>query len=273
MIILRFGKSGRLAGICETATRLTHPHCVRFSLARDGSFSRDGDGAEYESFQAILQAHSGEDFLVLDASVDHSSSAALASHELFKRDCVAALDRQGLLWRCIGFSSGITLIDADRVRHSAAHMLEYRRQKLAQQELFETLGCPVFLPQLFTLVGPRTYAAQSAAWAQIFRARVERATDIVINEPHTRRAWASEYEVLRCLLGFLVHGQPTSVTSPFVQGEFTLDEIASGVELPLPLMVYSKGVGQGWLSGDYLPPSPCRDPQAIGVELLRSLNF
>jgi hypothetical protein len=273
MIILRFGKSGRLAGICETAIRLACPSSLVVSLTREGTFLQDEGRAEYKSFEALLHGNPGEAFMVMDASVDHSSSAALSIHEHFKRDCIAALARQGLLWRCIGFSSGITLIDASRIRQSAAHMIEYRRQKLAQQELFESLGCPVFLPRLFTVVGPRTYAGQNAAWAHIFRARLERSTGIILNEPHSRRAWASEFTVLRCLLGFLADVRPANVNSAIVQGEFTLDEIASSFELPLPAMRYSAGSGEGWLSGDYLPPSPLVDPQTIGVELLRSLNF
>ena len=273
MIILRFGNSGRLAGVCETATRLTYPQCSRFSLTRGGNFRRDRDGLEYASLQSMVQANPGEKFLVLDASVDHSCTESLVSHESFKRDCIEALGRQGLLWRCVGFSSGITLIDPAQVRPTATHMLEYRRQKVAQEELFITLECPVFLPQVFTLIGPRTYAAQNAAWAQILRARLERATGTVLNEPHSRRAWVSEFEVSRLLLTFLFAETPANLVTPLIQGEFTLHEIATDNHLPLPAMSYSEGIGEGWLNGDYVPQSPLLNQQAITDELLRSLNL
>lgn len=272
MIILCFGSSGRLAGICRMAVRITHPGSLMVALSRDGGFRGEDGAPEYGSLQAVMHAHPGEQFLVLDASVDHSSSESLIAHESFKRDCIAAIGRHGLLWRCVGFSSGITLIDAARVRPLATHMLEYRRQKLLQEELFATLGCPVFLPRLFTLVGPRTYARQSAAWAQVLKSRLVRAKDLVLNEPHSRKAWASEFEVLRHLLRFLAAGRPVNVTEPIVQGEFTLHEIASGERLPMPAIDYVVGSGQGWLCGDYLPAAELQKPQDVTDELLQAIT-
>jgi hypothetical protein len=216
-----------------------------------------------------MRAYPGEAFLVMDASVDHGSSEALVVHEKFKRDCIATLARRGLLWRCIGFSSGIAMIDAGRVRPSATHMLEYRRQKLLQEELFATLKCPVFLPRLFTLVGPRTYASQNAAWAQILRHRLDRTTGVVLNEPHARKAWVSEFEVWRCLLRFLAREQPVSVTGPLVLGDFSLHEIATGHGLPMPAVDYAIGSGEGWLCGDYLPLTPLHETLDTTDELLR----
>lgn len=271
MIILRFGTSGRLAGICRTATRVTHPDCPVVAMSRECGFRCEDGGQEYGHLEAVMQAHPSEAFLVVDASVDHGSAEALVAHERFKRDCIAMLGRRRLLWRCVGFSSGITAIDAARVRPSATHMLEYRRQKLLQQELFTSLGCPVFLPSLFTLVGPRTYAGQKAAWAQILRSRLEREKGVVLNEPHYRKAWASEFEVLRRLLRFLAAEQPASVTGPLVEGDFTLHEIACGEKLPMPVIDYATGNGEGWLCGDYLPATTLSEPQDVTDELLRAM--
>jgi len=281
VIILRFGKSGRLARICETAARLTHPESPFFSATRGGAFQAgqgggvlqaDQGGGVWPTIDALLQSQANQQVLVLDASVDHSSSAALIAHESFKRETIASLGRAGVLARVIGFSSGIALIDAARIQPTAAHMLEYRCQKLAQEALFAGLACPVYLPQLFTLVGPITYAGQSAAWAQILKARLERAGGTVLNEPHARKAWVSEFHVLRTLLNFLAAPKPANHTGPLVSGEFTLAQIASDPDLPAPPLAYTQGAGQGWLSGDYLPPAPRHNPQTITEELLRSLN-
>jgi len=271
MIVLRFGISGRLAGICQMAVRITHPGCPVVALGRDGGFRGEHGGPEYGALEAVMHAHPGEQFLVLDASVDHSSSEALVAHESFKRDCIAAIGRRGLLWRCVGFSSGIAMMNADRVRPTAPHMLEYRRQKLFQEDLFASLGCPIFVPRLFTLVGPRTFATQGTAWAQILRSRIDRAAGVVLNEPHARKAWASEFEVLRRLLGFLGVDRPESVVEPLVQGDFTLHEIACGERLPLPPIRYAVGSEEGWLSGDYLPAAPSTCREDVTTELVRAI--
>jgi len=150
-------------------------------------------------------------------------------------------------------------------------MLEYRRQKLLQEELSTTLECPVFLPRLFTLIGPRTYASQNAAWAQILRARLESANGVMLHEPHSRKAWASEFEVLRCLVRFLAADHPVSLTGPIVSGYFTLHEVARGERVPMRAIDYAIGSGEGWLCGDYMPATPLLEPVDVTDELLRAI--
>jgi hypothetical protein len=273
VIILRFGRNGRLAGICRAAAELRHPSVLSFHLTRDGGFRQDSNGLHYSNIEMLARGYPGQSFLVMDASVDHSSQEAMVAHECLKRECISWLDSKELLSECVGFSSGITLIDPSQFQNAATHMLEYRRQKIAQEDLFLSLSCQVFLPQLFTVIGPRTYASQKAAWAQIFRARLERATGTVLHHPHSRRAWASEFEVFRQLLGFLQEDLPGNITGPIVQGEFTLAEIAGSRQLPLPALAYDDGQSSGWLKGDYLPSIPLDNPQFIADELLRTLYF
>jgi hypothetical protein len=238
---------------------------------RKGAFLAEDGTRDYRHLEAILEAYPSDKILVVDASVDHGSADALVAHERFKRGCVSTVHKQGRLHCCVGFSSGIATIDAARIRTSATHMLEYRRQKLLQEELFASLNCPVFIPQLFTLIGPRTYSKQGAAWAQILRSRVDHATDTVVNEPHSRKAWASEAEVFRRLLRFLITREPSNVTGPLVQGLFTLHEVARGELLPIPPIDYSLGDTAGWLLGDYLPDSAMPPPTDLGDMLLQSL--
>jgi len=273
MIILRFGRTGRMAEICLAVIRITHPKCLSVFADRKGGFCLEDGFLEYDNLEAVLKAHPNEAFLVLDASVDHRSTGQLISHENFKRECISMLQKNGRLWRCVGFSSGIATIDAIRVRPSARHMLEYRRQKIFQEELFAELECPVFLPQLFTLVGPRTYTGRTSAWAQILSSRLARAKDVVLNEPQARKAWVSEFEVFRHLLRFLVSEQPINVTGPLVQGNLTLHEIASGEQIPILAIKYTTGTEEGWLDGDYVPnilPTPSQD---VSNELLRAITI
>jgi hypothetical protein len=272
VIILRFGKSGRLARVCESAARLIYPESLFFNATRGRTFQGDRSGSEWPTVEALLRSQPNQQVLVLDASVDHSSTEAMIAHEDFKRKTLTALNRAAVLDRVVGFSSGITLVDATRIRATATHMLEYRRQKLAQEELFVSLPCAWYLPQLFTLVGPITYANQSAAWAQILKARLDRVSDAVLNEPHVRKAWTSELHVLRTLLDFLSAVRPANRTGPLVSGEFTLAQIASDPALPVPPLAFAQGHVVGWMSGDYLPPMPLHNSQTIIEELLRSLN-
>lgn len=274
MIIVQFGKSGRLAQICEKTLKLTYANAMIYNVNRDGKFtsdSYDGRPVTQNSVEALLKAYPEYKCIVVDASVDHSSIQALITHETFKRETIATICRYGVLDRTIGFSSGITLLEVNRILPDAVHMLEYRRQKLAQQEQFLNLPCPVFLPRLFTLVGPITYAVQGAAWAQVLKARLKRETGTVLNEPQARKAWTSEFQVTRAVLNFLAEPTPISTMETIVSGEFTLAQIADDVSLPLPALTYTLGQRAGWLVGDYLPPQAIREPLFIHDELLRSL--
>lgn len=271
MIILRFGRSGRLARICESAMRLANTHSAVYTARRDGTFILDSDLTTQLPADAIIESLKGRAVTVIDASVDHSSTANLLAHETFKKDVLLRLRDQGVLARALGFSSGITLADASRIRAHSPHMQAYREQKLAQEELFNSLHCPVLLPNLFTLVGPITYATQGAAWAQILKARVQRGETVALSEPHVKKAWASEFRVSRQVLAFLVASAPESVRGPLVDGDFTLADIASSPCLPIPALNYTTGGQPGWLEGDYLAPEHFSDSHSIHGELLRAL--
>lgn len=274
MIVLRFGKSGRLAQICETAIKLAIPSAIIYTANREGEFLiGDGltDHSRHKTLDSLLQVHPSTKLVLLDTSVDHRSTTNLIAHETFKREVIASLDRRNALSVAIGFSSGITLVDAHRISDAAPHMLEYRNQKLAQESLFGALTCPVFLPNIFTLVGPITYAAQGAAWAQILRARLLRSSNVELNEPQAKKAWTSEFQVFKSVFGFLTEKIPDDINGPLVDGVFTLSDIASGAYLPIPALAYSVGSATGWLNGDYLPPAPITEHHSIGDELIRAL--
>jgi hypothetical protein len=283
VIVLRFGKSGRLARICETAVRIAHPAAQVFSVTRERTFRADADDSLWVDLDSLLRSHADHRVWFLDASVDHSSSRALIEHEQFKRGVIGALKGAGVLERAVGFSSGIAAVESVRIQSIAAHMHEYRNQKLAQEALFASLDCPVYLPQVFTVVGPITYASQSAAWAQILKARLERIAGTVLNEPHAAKAWVSEHTLLRTLLEFLTTDAPEDLTGPLLSGIFTLAEIAANPKLPLRPLPYASGGSQGWLIGDYLPPGlegcagagrprDLYDLQVMNEELLRCIR-
>lgn len=274
MIVLRFGKAGRLAKICDTAIQIAHPDAVVYTANRAGEFVADRAPiglAKYACVETLLQRHPAAKVVLLDASVDHSSTANLVAHEKFKRNIISSLHSANVLEKAVGFSSGITMMNTTRIHASAQHMLEYRGQKLAQETLFNTLACPVFIPNIFTLVGPITYATQSAAWAQILKARLLRSSGVVLNEPEAKKAWTSEFRVFRSVLDFLAAPAPLSTKGPLVNGEFTLSEIGKGAYLNLTELAYNTSNISGWLEGDYVPESYATDHQSVYDELIRSL--
>jgi len=271
VIILRFGMNGRLATICSKALSVVHPYASMIFANRSQVFHSQAGSHAWDDIESLVRGFPNQRVLLVDASVDHTSIAAMVAHEEFKRKVLKYLNSVGALDRAIGFSSGITCFDATRIRCDAIQMLEYRRQKLAQQESFSSLRCPIYLPNLFTLVGPITYSGQGAAWAQVFKARCEQRHGIVLNEPHTRKAWVSEFSVLRTLLNFLSTDIAVNFVGPLVCGEFTLAGIAAGDENPIPKITYAQGAGKGWLLDDYLPPVMPGSLQSLSDELLRAL--
>ncbi len=274
MIVLRFGKTGRLAKICETATKLVFTSATFFNVNRAGEFVAEHDvtcQTKYSTIEALLCAHKQEKLILVDASIDHSSIENMVIHEVFKRNLIDKLNEQKALFKAIGFSSGITLIDSNRIRTSAIHMREYRIQKIEQEVLFESIHCPVFIPNIFTLIGPITYTTQGAAWAQILKARVERSSGIILNEPNSKKGWTSEFKIFRSLINFLATDSPLSTQGPLLCGDFSLSEIAKCSFSNFPELHYKIGNVEGWLDGDYLPGTLSIEKLSLTDELTRTL--
>ncbi len=270
MIVLFFGATGRVGQLCNSALRLARPMDLVYMVNRNQEFVCDS--VRHASIHSLLTAHPHEKVIWIDASVDHSSIANLIAHEAFKRHLLFTVNQRGVLDRAIGLSSGVTLISRENIRSDALHMREYQRQKKEQECLFSALSCATLLPNLFTLVGPFTYRAQAAAWAHILKSRIESRPNVVIDEPHARKAWVSEFQLFNVVLDFLCDASPSDYMGPLVSGHFSLAEIASAPRIPWPPLEYMQGQGLGWLIGDYLPNLRLApDCESIDEELLRSI--
>ena len=251
-----FGARGRLGTICREVLARLDAGVICLEHQRDGSFLRREDGCEpaarVERHELARQAGS-QPWVFVDASVDHRSTEALLRHEADKAALCEQLDRASLLDRAIGFSSGIAHLPARNIRADHPHMLAYREVKLRQMDLYAGLRCPAFLPSIFTLVGPVTYARQAAAWARILAERVRAQEPSVIHDPFSRRFWVDEATVAQALSGFAAGDHPASVRGPLVDGSFCLDDVA---RLPLaaghPALRYRVGVSDSWCIGDYV---------------------
>ncbi|WP_297914855.1 hypothetical protein [Thiomonas sp.] len=256
MKVLMFGARGRLGTICGAELERRAPGSTRFEHQRDGSFLRSVGGRR-ESLRlrpAELAALARSEPLVfVDCSVDHRSTDALRHHEAEKAELCEQLDRASLLACAIGFGSGIAQLPAQRIRADHPHMLAYRDVKLRQMELYARLRCPSFLPSIFTLVGPLTYARQAAAWASILAERARASADTLVHDPLTRRFWVDESTVARNLAAFLAAEHPASVSGPAVDGCFCLDDVARvPLAAGLPELRYRSGSSDSWCIGDYV---------------------
>lgn len=276
MIILRFGVAGRLATICKRALAMVYPNGIFYHYSRGIGFVAESAGeigAYFNTLEECIGPWRDQKVVVIDSSVDHSTTENLIVHEDYKREVIRRLDQAGLLKKVVGFSSGISMLGIDRIDSSATHMLEYRAQKLHQQSVFANLSCPIYLPNLFTLVGSVTYARQNAAWAQILKARIERSRTVELHEPWSRRAWVSESSVFKSVLAFLTDDAPICVRGALVDGVFTLAEIAEADLLGVPGLAFQRGKKLGWLKGDYLPGQSVDGALPIQDELLRCLCY
>jgi hypothetical protein len=255
LLVLQVGRSGRLATICRAALESAKFDIALFFMSSDGGVHSDKDGLVWHSVRDFIRDHSQEKIAFIDASVDHSSLNALVLHEQLKRAVVRQLRDHGALWRAVGFSSGITCVNVDRISRSAHQMLEYRQQKLEQEMLFRSLDCPVFIPNLFTLIGRVTFERKSSAWVDVLLARLRRDESFVIHEPYSRRAWVGEVTVRENLSTFLSSESPDNYVGPMVSGQFSLFDIASQYYIDAPPLKYVLGRKSGWLDGDYVCPS------------------
>jgi hypothetical protein len=274
--ILRFGKTGRIAHIAQRACEVAFSKPDFITYQRTGGYVHEATNNFFANLQSCVRSFDKSQFLVIDASIDHSNIDALTEHESFKREAVLWLSKENLLSKVVGFSSGISLLNQSQIDASALHMIAYREQKLIQQSFFQSLSCQFYLPNVFTLLGPITYGRQSAAWAQVLKARVNGETQFVINDPYSERLWVSEYSVFMSLLNFLRSIVPNNISGALVDGLFTLDEIASNNFIEdSPSLHYIKGSNNGWLIGDYKPPGfkLLGKPIAIYPELTRSLLY
>jgi len=274
--ILRFGKTGRIAKIAQRACEATFPKPNFYTYQRNGGYLNELTNTFYENLESCVNSWSNSKALVIDASIDHSNIEGLEEHENLKREKIMWLSREGLLCKAVGFSSGIALLNEDQISSSANHMLSYRNKKIVQQDYFSSLHCPIYLPNVFTLIGPFTYSQQAAGWAQVLKARLIAESNFSINEPFTKRLWVSEDRLFTSLMHFMLMKAPVDLTGPLIDGLFTLDQIATeNLGYCISPLKYEKGNENGWLVGDYSLESLdlSNNFESINSVLIKSLCY
>jgi hypothetical protein len=274
--IFRFGKTGRIAKIAQRACEATFSNPDFYTYQRNGGYLRESTNTFYKDLESCLSNSGTSKILVIDASIDHSNIESLEAHENFKREKIMWLSREGLLCKVIGFSSGIALLNLDQIASNAFHMRLYREKKLIQQDYFSSLRCQIYLPNIFTLVGPITYSHQAVAWAQVLKSRLISESNFLINEPYTKRLWVSEHRLFTSLMHFMRMQTPRDVTGPLIEGIFTLDQIATeNFDYGISPLKYKKGNKNGWLIGDYslADLNQSLTFRSINSELLRSICY
>ena len=252
MKILRFGSTGRIAKITQRAFEALFLKPDIYTYQRNGGYLHELTNTFYSNLEKCSTSWGSSKIVFVDTSIDHSNINSLIEHENLKHKVILWLAEKKILYKAIGFSSGITLIDKNSISPIADQMLAYREKKIIQEDYFSSLDCQFYLPNIFTLIGPATYSRQAAAWAQVLSARLKSATNFKINEPYSKRLWVSEKFLFISLLHFLRNQSNSNVTGPLVQGSFTLDQIANiDLEICIPPLKYLNNKKNGWLLGDY----------------------
>ncbi len=252
MIALFFGLNGRLGVVCRSALLSAFPNITIVSFNRNNEFCvHNSTIKKFTKIDQFMRICAEKECLIFDCSIDHSSTLAMYKHESIKRALIIDLVNKNVVKKYIGFSSGITFFSDDDISLKYQHMTHYREVKLSQEKFVISLNVPVFLPNIFTLIGKETFIRKASAWASIFMDRINGKSDCVINDPFQMRSWVSEDSVCKALVRFLSVESSPSVFGALTDGLFSLDKITSLPINNLPALSYKQGRADNWLVKDY----------------------
>ncbi len=240
---LLFGDRGRLGGLCaEVLGERGIPY---------GTLQRSGDlmfaGACLGNIHRRPAAP--ESFLIIDASIDHSSLDRMIAHEDAKLAFLEGLEARGELGALVAFSSGVVEFDNSQIKTD--WHLRYKHLKLRLESFVQSLSCPAWCPRLFVVIGPRAFRAATTGWVSIVRqacvgGRVE------IAAPTEPRSWVAETYLREVLARFFDAPQEYRPSTP-LNGTFRLGDIARSVARQLNRSIVIESChAPAWLSVPYV---------------------
>lgn len=211
-----FGASGRIGRICvKTLNDLGKTFAT---------VSRNGD-IFYKN--KIIGNYLNENLfgwqksLIIDASIDYSSSSNLSIFEKSKRTFLQRLDAHGSLSGVVGFSSGaVDFLDEEII---SDFYLNYKKEKLKLEKLLFELSCPVYCPRIYTLIGPESFKLKTIGWVDVITQAMSQDT-VAIGDDLEMRTWVSEDLIQNQLKDFLVNPRGKWLTTP-VSGIFNLGQL------------------------------------------------
>ena len=215
MINIFFGSSGRLGSL------LLDSNLINGSLylykKTEWSINHTTKINEKELFEVAR----GREFRFIDLSIDYSSIENLLKHEMQKRELLMSLSESAILQSYIGISSGAAQFPLHIIKNE--YYRKYAENKKSNVDFLKLLKIPVFYPQLFTLIGLKTFSIKSLGWVSVSE-QARKGGTLIISDPYENRTWASESTVLFYMSEFL-RLKTKSYYSGILDNEFCLKDI------------------------------------------------
>jgi hypothetical protein len=188
----------------------------------------------------------------------------MQKHEQDKTNMLKLLKKSGQLQAYIGASSGAAQFSDEFILDP--FKLKYAQLKRERKEFIRLLEVPYFFPDIFTLIGKKSYQYKNIGWVDVMDSCLN-SNEVYIGNPNEPRSWVSEDNLIEAIRIFIDRPE-TSVEGGIVDGVFCLRNIVDIFEgaFNKKIVIRSKAVAR-WLSTSYLDQSGTQPP------LNHELNF
>jgi hypothetical protein len=214
-----YGSSGRVGGLIN----LSNLDGKIFYAKRDGQFQINNLFIDKDS---LIRELTGQRIKFIDLSIDYSGLENMVEHENQKKILFEELLNVSLFDSYIGMSSGAAQFLPSIIE--GEFFKKYSILKKSQECFLNSLDIPVFFPQLFTLIGKRSFEFKTTGWVNIVeQAKVSRT--IEISDPYELRSWVSEATLTGYLDKFL-KSPGGKLMGAVVDGNFCLAQLVDIVD-------------------------------------------
>lgn len=211
-----YGASGRIGGLLEESQIKGRI----FFAKRGGWFQENGLLIEQEQLLRDIYGHAVR---LLDFSIDYSSSSNMLLHEQQKKDFFEKLLEVAQVQCFVGMSSGAAQFPLHIIENE--FYKKYSQFKSEHSKFLDSLNIPVFYPQIFTLIGKRSFSYKTTGWVNVIE-QAKNGGIVEISDPYELRSWVSEATLQRYILNFL-NNPSENFFSAIVDGNFCLYELVA----------------------------------------------
>jgi hypothetical protein len=209
-----YGASGRIGGLLEENQIKGRV----FFAKRGGWFQENGLLIQQEQ---LLRDIYGHGVRLIDFSIDYSNSSNMLLHEQQKKDFFEILLEVTKVQCFVGISSGAAQFPLHIIKNE--FYKKYSQFKSEHSKFLDSLNIPVFYPQLFTLIGKRSFSYKTTGWVNVIE-QAKNGGIVEISDPYELRSWVSEVTLQRYILNFL-NNPSGKFFSAIVDGNFCLYEL------------------------------------------------
>lgn len=163
--------------------------------------------------------------ILIDASIDHSSFAAMWRHEFEKQELLKELHAQNSALKVVTFSSGCVDFDDSLIVND--YYREYKKVKLAVEQFYRNNGCQFLMIKVFTLIGPKSKSRLQTGWVSVLNSALTTGS-VSVGDLHEPRSWVAEAAIRDLISGYIEEGGGGVLTP--ISGDFSLQQIIRFVE-------------------------------------------